>query len=104
MSLQPVPPYSFGQLGATQPFWCRIFCHGMLHFFSVNTEVVRRPASRRSGGRCVSRKARTSSRKARSSGERSRFMRASLAARRGAFQCHAMHDAAEALIVVERIV
>jgi len=67
ISLQPGPPYSFGQPGAAQPLAASLPCQGRLKFGSLNALVFRRPASRSSGVRASSMKARTSAWKARSS-------------------------------------
>ncbi len=50
VELQPVPPYSFGQFGTSQPLSESFFCHCNSRSFETWLERLRRLSSATSGG------------------------------------------------------
>src|SRR5579883_2404887 len=48
--VQPVPPYSFGQFGQSQPFSESFFCHCSSRSFETWLDRLRRLSSATSGG------------------------------------------------------
>src|SRR3954447_17233199 len=68
VAVQPGPPCSWGQPGATQPRSCKALCHGVTMSGSEKKEAFRELARRSSGERRAAINARTSSLNRNSSG------------------------------------
>src|SRR6516162_3577819 len=67
VEFQPVPPYSFGQFGTSQPFSASFFCHCSSRSLETWLDRLRRLSSATSGGMLAVTQSRTSFWKASSS-------------------------------------